>query len=404
MGETVTARIIRTRGGSGLMIWQRALAIALSLVASILFPAALRAEQAYHPSLGYWIDAPTNWQPVGTGNDSVVAFSDPSDRAILQIMSFEADRFDSAESIAEHVRDRLGAAGEVVPYTYLGRDAMLADLTFKGPGGAMRGYFVFLDHPFADHAAFAYVVESAYDDAHDLLLSAVDSFAPTARARHRPGPVSAFLSDPATSGWESREIHGPFGPMRVRLDVTGVTDSQALIEREARILSLFQAGGRLQQGWQDAWRRFYRMVYRDSYARVAPVAETLRAETEERELAREKIPAVLLEWLQDFEFTRTGSLSDLASPTTCMLEMSGDCDGLGLLYVILLHHLGFDAILMVSLEHAHALVGVDVEGSGARFPYRGTEYLVAELTDDVDIGMIAAGMANPADWIGIRLR
>ena len=59
---------------------------------------------------------------------------------------------------------------------------------------------------------------------------------------------------------------------------------------------------------------------------------------------------------------------------------------------------------MVSLRHAHALVGVDVEGPGARFPYRERQYLVAELTDDVDIGMIAASMADPADWLGIHFR
>lgn len=371
---------------------------------ALLLSAAASAEQAYHPTLGYWIDAPTNWEPMGTGSESVVAFSDPSDRAVLQIMSFESDRFDAAADIGTHVRERLSATGDLARFTYLGRDAALADFRFDGPGGTMRGYFVFLDHPFADHAAFAYVVESAYEDAHDLLLSALDSFAPTARARRTPGPVSAFLAEGVDDRWQEREIDGPFGPMTVSLDIDGVTDSQALIEREARILSLFQAGGRLQAGWQEAWRRFYRMIYRDSYERLTPLADALRLELEEAAVPREEIPAVLLDWLQTFEFRRTGSLSDLAAPTTCLLEMAGDCDGLGVLYTVLLHQLGFDAVLMVSLRHAHALVGVDVEGPGARFPYRERRYLVAELTDDVDIGMIAASMADPADWLGIHFR
>jgi hypothetical protein len=370
----------------------------------LLAAAHAPAEVAYHSQLGYWVDAPTNWTSIETGDSRVVAFTDPTERAIFQIVSYDSDRFDDASQIAGHIRDGLGATGEILPFEYMRRDAALADYTFDTPQGTMRGYFIFLDHRLADHAAFAYVVEDAYQDAHDFLLSAVDSFAPTARSRRHPGPVSAFLSGDQEDGWEGVSIDGPLGPLSVRMNVGGVDDNQVVIEREAWILSLFQGRDGLVDGWQSAWRRFYRMVYRDSVSRLEPLARAIEAQLEEEDVGREEVPGLLLDWIQGFDFVRTGSLSDLASPTTCVLESAGDCDGLGILYASILHYLGYDAILMVSMVHSHALVGVDVEGAGARFPFKNTDYLVAELTDDVDIGMIAAGMADPADWIGIELR
>ena len=58
---------------------------------------------------------------------------------------------------------------------------------------------------------------------------------------------------------------------------------------------------------------------------------------------------------------------------------------------------------MVSREFGHALVGVDVPGEGARFPFQNREWLVAELTAEVPIGMIAQEMSEIAGWIGIKL-
>jgi acyl CoA:acetate/3-ketoacid CoA transferase alpha subunit len=67
----------------------------------------------------------------------------------------------------------------------------------------------------------------------------------------------------------------------------------------------------------------------------------------------------------------------------------------------LLEHLGVKTILMVSAVYSHSMVGVLVPGKGARYEYDGKEYLVAELTADVDIGMIDGTMADPKGWIPV---
>jgi hypothetical protein len=184
-----------------------------------------------------------------------------------------------------------------------------------------------------------------------------------------------------------------------------------VIEREARVLNTYappadtprRLGDEPAPAWVRAWRRYYRMLFRDSFPRLEPVAEAIFMDMVDAGVAREDMPARILEWLQTAEFERTRSLSDLMSPAACLVNFRGDCDSLGLTYAILLHHLGFEAIMMVSAEYSHALVGVDVPGEGARFPFRGREWLVAELTEEVGIGRIAQEMSDIGGWIGIKL-
>jgi hypothetical protein len=57
---------------------------------------------------------------------------------------------------------------------------------------------------------------------------------------------------------------------------------------------------------------------------------------------------------------------------------------------------------MVSSEYSHSLTGVAVEGKGAHYYYEGSEYLIAETTDNVSIGLIDQDMADPSKWMGIK--
>ena len=91
-------------------------------------------------------------------------------------------------------------------------------------------------------------------------------------------------------------------------------------------------------------------------------------------------------------------------PLTALKDYSADCDSLGIMYIILLKRLGIDAVLMVSSEYSHSMAAVDIPGNGARFPFNGKKYLVAELTKDVPIGQINARMADPAKWLGIEFK
>jgi hypothetical protein len=179
-----------------------------------------------------------------------------------------------------------------------------------------------------------------------------------------------------------------------------------VIEREAAVLADYKP--QTEEGI-EAWQRYYRMVYRDAYSRLdypaSLISERLKTEAstalrpDERDL---QTAERLLGWVQGFGYRRTGG-SDLISPFAAAAFQEGDCDSRSLLYIILLNHYGVDSALMVSSVYSHAMAAVDVQAGGAKINIKDKGFTVAETTDDIGIGMIAADMADPANWVIIPL-
>ncbi|TVR65718.1 MAG: hypothetical protein EA427_17555 [Spirochaetaceae bacterium] len=396
--------------------------------------AAFAGTVFQNPDYQYVVDIPVGWEVLDAQRADFVSFTDPARKAVFQIIAFPGEQFVTARDLDAFIRERFGAAGNQSDFRYLGDHAVFADYTFStgedaGEGSpiTVRGYMVFINGDEFDFALMTYAVLDHYEWYHDILLSALDSFSPDARHRMQPGPVSTFYAAPVKEQLRESGVDGrsaaagasvlplPSGEEHLlapRIASEGLREAaQVLIEREARVLADYAppegASARFGDGpvpeWARAWRRYFRMVYRDNYDRLESVAEALFDDLASQGVPREEMPARILAWLQEAQYQRTSSLSDLMSPAWCLVEFAGDCDSLGLTYAILLHHLGFEAILMVSIEYAHALVGVDVPGEGARFPFEGRQWLVAELTVQVPIGQIAEDMSDIGGWVGIKL-
>ena len=374
-----------------------------------------------NPEYEYSIDLPIGWQVVEADDPAFVGFTDPNRTTVLQIFAFPPERFAGATQIDAFFRQQLRVEGDHETYTFAGSDAVFADYQYETGAAVMRGYMLFLDHDRYDVAVLSLAEVDAWPAYHDVLLSQLDSFSATPAERELPGPVAYYVlatgdsSKGSGSTDHGRDVILPSGrrvaiPMALASDAA-IDAAQMLIEREARLLYAYQplpgrplsAAPGTVPPWSAAWQRYFRMIYRDNFARMEPVAELVFNDLVQAGYNRDDYPAVLLRWLQGAEFVRTGDVSDLMSPGAGLVSYSGDCDSLGLIYAILLEHLGVDTILMLSAKHKHALVGVDVSGAGARFRFDGRDWLVAELTAEVALGQIAAEMADPADWIGVDL-
>lgn len=390
----------RKSSGRNPGIWRAAAVALVGLLLFLFVQRTVFGQNVVSSHGGFILDPPVTWT-LGAQTDQTLTWYSGDGTALLRVLSLPGDTTDSASALADFQLADLGATGDVAPFRYHDADAIFADIRFTIQDIAVRGYAAFIDGDDRDFAILSVASEGAWAARHDEILSALDSFGRSPADASLPGPVSTFFSD------------GPPGralPVRLQIgdasvvyqaDPVTMDASQVLIEREARILAQFSTPQGPQGPWLEAWRRFYRVVYRDSVSAVIPLVEQLLAEP--GFLASPDLPSVLLDWLQEFGYGRTGTLADFQSPIGCIVDGSGDCDSLGLLYAIMLHELGYDAVLMVSLVHAHAMVGVAVDGAGARFPFEGSNYLVAELTADVEIGQIDASMANSADWFGVRL-
>lgn len=395
----------------------------LSILPLLLLPVAgAGAIAAVNPVFGYSVDLPVGWQQAENSDAYHIGFLSPNSDAMIQILALDPATGTDGSEIARYMMDQTQASGDLDEFRYLGASAALADISFTTGGLPVRGYLVSLDSREADFAIMAFAPVESYDAAHDHLLSAIDSFSITEEARLLPGPISQYLypvevaalvpalpgvrggsggTAPVIPGDDAGlQLLGQALPFSSSAELDGAAAS--LVDREARILAPYGALDR--ESFSQAWRRYFRMIYRDNYVRLGRLADSVGRVLRQEGVPRVDIPGEILSWLQDFTYTRTGGLSDFQPPVVCLTSQSGDCDSLGMTYVILLHHLGFDAILMASDRYAHALAAVDVEGPGARFSFEGRDWLVAELTAPVELGQIAAEMADPAGWLGVRLR
>lgn len=377
----------------------RSLALLLALVLSSSL--GLEAE-LLRSKLGFYLEMPAGFSDLGTGDGTTkFAFTDPNGVMGFDIISYDKGRFAGLRELCEKSLGVLKSETETSYYEYQGRRAALADLDFSLSGIAMIGFALFIEgrNDERDFAILAYAPESLFENYADFILSCLDSFAIDAAALRYPGPLSQFTLAWPPDHDNERVVALPGGAKAA----LGWSEAELRQEsdtcmREYKVLSAYADEREL---WRDAWARFYRMVYRESSARLDRFvleASKYISQSDPTEQARQ----VLL-WVQQWKFERDPKGMDFVPPLAAVYDGRGDCDARAVAAAIVLERLGIDAIIMVSAEYGHALLGVDVPGGGQRFPFAGKEYLVGETTAKVGLGMIAADQADFSKWLGVAL-
>ncbi len=253
---------------------------------------------------------------------------------------------------------------------------------------------------------------------------------------------------------QQKTVTIPFGAANIQTDWNPRegSASQVLVEREYRVLSAYAQSPELLDA---AIARFYRMIFRDAAPALdklslalsaawetgawagakwapslaAPLAGSpptaqLSADPQAKSVAAaapttkptatsvagprfgaaaepRAYAEALLAWVQGFRYERDPKGSDVVNPISAAFESRGDCDSRALVMAILLRRENIRSILMISLEYEHALAAIDAPGAGARYPFLGKNWLVAETTAKVGIGLVDQTQADPASWIGV---
>ena len=379
----------------------RRIPIGVLLLLLVLAPFQAVALRAENEQAGYTIDLPVGWYMVEDSEPLHAGFFSPEADVSLQIIAMPQSTAPSGEALAQYMLSQVNGTGEVAPYEYAGEETALTDLTFRSGGLDVHGYMVTTEGPWYDIVILAFCHVDSWNAMQDEMLSAIDSFS-LVGAQLEPGPISQLFYPAAAdiTGHSGELMLGRF-PVRFDNDPDLLDATSITIEREARLLATYGAQSRAVRN--EAWQRYYRMIYRDNYSRLRPLADNLMSMAVRglRIDPETEYPATALQWLQGFDYDRAGGLSDFEPPVSCLISHSGDCDSLGIIYAILLNTYEIDTILMVSDVYSHAMAAVDTEGAGARFPFEGRNWLVAEFTADVALGQIASTMADPAGWIGV---
>ena len=370
----------------------------MMLFTVLLIPDTVQAKEYFLEDWQCYVDMPQGLDPLAM-TETKATFGNDKENVFFQVKVYPADTYKTADDIFKSVKKQLQAEGDGYTYKYNGYDSVFADISFNTGLASYRAYSVFINSEKYDIAVLSFCEQEIYENAHFYILSALDSFSDSHQALYSPGPVSVFYETAAEIN-NAVKISVPFEDKDIKLETgsASVEAAEITAEREARVLSLFTASD------TDAWSRFYRMIYRDNYKRIDDLFYHVRDNLLRGVKDPEEISKRLLSWLQKFSYSRTGTIADFSPPLTALKDYSADCDSLGVIYIILLKRLGIDAILMVSSEYSHSMAAVDIPGKGARFPFNGKKYLVAEMTKDVSIGQINAKTADPAKWMGIEFK
>ncbi len=348
---------------------------------------------------GMAADLPEGWKALSSEDGGFAATSDGllPGVGVFQVTWFDPRTFEGATETLEAVRAGLDAQGEAVEFALDGESAALAEIQFRAGRAGFHGYLLSIDSAERDVALLAYADEAGFERQRDFLLSTLDSFHVPGDGRARPGPISQFLSPFPASAAVVRTI--PFGgtAVPVRYDPQELDAMQALIEREARMLVLYTD----HPARDEAWRRYYRMIYRDSRPRLEPVAAAMDG-IDGDGATDAQVAQGILGWLQGFAYERTGSLSDLLSPLSSVIRRAGDCDARALSLVILLSHLGTDGVILVSSVYSHAVAAVAVDAPGLGLMLDGRKYVLAETTKSVPLGWLAEDQRDLANWVVVR--
>ena len=381
----------------------RTLLIALGLGVVLALPVC--ADVIWSQPRDFYVDPPVGWTFVEDPSPEHFVMTDAGRSVILEIFSQDKGAVLDLKTKTADVKARLKARGDEQEFTWNGRPAWLADLTFTAGPVKARGWALVADDGEGWVTALAYTPDGDYEKASDVLISTLNSLALGLEGRKLPGPLSTFFEQTASQPKTDKvAITGLPSAFTMTYNLDRDDSVQATMARETRLLTA-QIGTQVkdQKVIAPGWTRFYRQIYRELYSSLGPLADYWKDQLAQKNVTPETLPQTVLSWLQKYKYSRKGGLTDLSTPWQTLREQTGDCDSKSILYIALMEELGVKGILMVSAPYSHGMAALDLPGPGARFPYDGKNWLVAELTDTVNLGMIAQNMADPNQWIGVDL-
>ena len=350
------------------------------------------AESVYSPAWGFTIDLPEGYKLVGGDGKEKFSFSGPNE------LSFDLVVFNGTyKSIKEMVTDinsKLGNRGTADFYDYNGKQAAIMELNFMNKTG--WGLCLTLSSNNTATMLLALSYNAAGKEMDLFHMSALDSISPTDAELRYPGPIMEYGFPRGEKKKESLALK----EVSAMIKENDAEAAQVLVEREFELLITYMDSPL----WQEAWIRYYRFIYRDSFDRIADAAAMIvrywggpPSGIEEKRAFAQKA----LTFVQGFAYERNFKGSDFVNLVTSITKGECDCDSRAMLWAIILAKANIRSAMMVSREYSHAMGLADIAGAGARFESKGTNWLVAETTANVDIGRIAQNQSNTDAWLGI---
>lgn len=168
--------------------------------------------------------------------------------------------------------------------------------------------------------------------------------------------------------------------------------------------------------YEDLWGTVYGNLISDSKRDIFFLVDSLREIAVERNLSRRALAEMVVTFVQDIPYSYVLSIDcddyetgdkpcignvalGLLSPYEFLHTLYGDCDTRTVLIYAILEEFGFDPMIVVSDEYAHAMLALHVPAAGDHLKHRGRNYYFWETTaKGWPIGMLPPSTSNINYW------
>lgn len=372
--------------------------IAIALIFTA-FTCCLFAEELLDEKYGYYLDLPEGFQLDSSSDDGLsFLFTHPSMPVELILRIYEGEM--STHDALSTVLTKLGAQFETDDFKWGTKDC--AASTFKMNLGMDFEGLSFAS-PINDGNAtlviLGYCPSVNFTKASQFIMSMLNSLVVDSETENLPGILVSYAypneeKTPLTLNIGGKQI-------KTKIDKVDEEANQFVVDMEFGCFT-FYAKHKL---WKEAWQRYYKMVYRDSKARLRSVSKDIYKGLGIKN--RTDYANTLLQWTQNFPYKRDNTKNTSSDFTNLISTLKGegnDCDSRSMLVSALLNIAGMDSVMLISRDYSHAMTSIVLDAPGQTFKYNGKDYLYGETTVPVTFGMVAQNQSDFKKWIVVDLK
>ncbi|MEO1253469.1 MAG: hypothetical protein AAFY41_01105 [Bacteroidota bacterium] len=168
--------------------------------------------------------------------------------------------------------------------------------------------------------------------------------------------------------------------------------------------------------YEDIWGNVYRKLVNDSKSYIGFIVDSLTSVSKRQNLSSKSLAEMVVTFVQDipYSYVRPEKCSDsnnkgkpcvgnialgILSPYEFLHSLYGDCDTRAVLIYTILEEMGFDPMIVVSNQYAHAMLALNISSTGDHLKYKGRNYYFWETTaEGWPIGMLPPNTNNINYW------
>ncbi len=375
----------------------------------------LGAEALGSPTWGYSLDLPEDFVLSNREGNTRYLFQHSIQPVDLQIAIYKKGEFSNPTKTAQHIFSQLKMKHKDLPFIWHNKDAFLSMIEFeyapseKYKKKKLAGWVLVIELPDekGQLAMLTYTDADKAKKCEPLMISSLDMVYTDVNSYFTPGPVTTALYP--KKGEKTAQYNFAGKQIPFKYDVSDAEANKSVVDREFELLTIYLN----RDSVFDAWKRYYRAIFRDAWSRILPFSLAIQMNfpelMDEEGINYEKTADLILRYVQSFKYVRDRKGSDFTNLPYAALAKEGDCDARSLLMVLMLKQMNIDAILLISPNKHHSVAAVDCASEGktkeffessndSYFPHIGKYYIMGETTTHTALGTLDARLKGDTEW------